>query len=122
MNISRNNIRHYDLPVEIVQENAVETTRKADCVFTNLPYDLYLVLADSTLIAILENVAKVAPKQVFITADDITSMLNSLNFTIKNHLVIKRHNFTRNIYFTNSEKYTCSERTEQQYKCITAHS
>ncbi len=102
MNISRNNINHYGLDVEIKQEDAITTTRTAECIITNLPYGLYLPLAEDKLIAMLQNFRMLAPKVILVTTVEISERLQTQGYSIERHIVAKRHNFTRNIYFTKS--------------------
>lgn len=100
LNISRKNIAHFGFEAELLQEDATETKRSADCIITNLPYGLYLPISEDILIGMLNNFRTLTKKVSIVTTDDISEKLVDCGYRVKQHLESRSNNLVRYIFLT----------------------
>ncbi len=98
--MSRRNLAHFDYPPQVERANALECTRRADAIVTDLPYGRLLEEMDWVhLPALLLHLCELAPRAVYLAEQDLSAWLQQAGYTgVQVYQVRKRAGMSRFVH------------------------
>lgn len=99
---ARENIAHFGQQATLSIADAIEAQVTADCIVSNLPYGLLSHFSPDAKVATLRNLARLAPRQTFVTSERIEDELKGAGYEVNRIITVESERFERFIYLAST--------------------
>ncbi len=80
------------------QEDARESTQRADCIISNPPYGTFSHISDGAIAAVLANLRGLAPRVTLVTSQDLRPALLAAGYTLDAIIEVEPERFKRFVF------------------------
>jgi precorrin-6B methylase 2 len=97
---ARENIAHFGKTAPLTRADAKDAEQAADCIISNLPYNLYCSIGDETLQAVLANLRGLASRVTLVSSERLDEALEANGYELLQRICVESDRFERTIYVT----------------------
>jgi len=92
---ARENLSHFNYTATIYCSDIVDINKRYDVAILDLPYNLVSAASDNDILHIIESTAEITDRLVIVSISDITSVINSIGFTISDYCSVSKRGKTK---------------------------
>ena len=100
-NDARENLSHFHYHVHVVCSDIKDISKHYDATIVDLPYNKFSFSNESIIMHIISSAAKISPRLVIVSCDDISTMIAGLGLKLTDHCEVKKRrneSFSRKIW------------------------